>query len=256
MPRILLCVCVMLAVLSAPFSSQAAGERPDTPKRPNILLIVADDLGFTDLGSFGGEIDTPNLDRLALGGLRLSNFHTAPTCSPTRAMLLTGTDSHLAGLGNRAEVMAPSTISRLAAGRINPSSPIRRLTGRCRRRIRICKNIGVGTMRDTGHCKKNGWHKPLNKVLFLSRSNLPCRLMTNRWPGTHYLPGSTHSRQVRKTGCAPGRLENSENKVPLRQRGMAALSPGSGPRRDHRPIRIGVRQTQNHDGALAGLCQG
>ena len=71
--------------------------------RPNILLIVADDLAFTDLGAFGGEIHTPNLDALAKAGVRLSQFYVAPTCSPTRSMLLSGTDNHLAGLGNMAE---------------------------------------------------------------------------------------------------------------------------------------------------------
>ena len=69
-------------------------------ERPNFLIIVADDLGYSDLGSFGGEISTPNLDALAQEGVRLSNFHTAPTCSPTRAMMLSGADSHVAGLGN------------------------------------------------------------------------------------------------------------------------------------------------------------
>ncbi len=77
-------------------------------KRPNILLIVADDLGWSDIGSFGGEIATPNLDKLASSGLRLTNFHVAPTCSPTRSMLLTGTDSHLAGLGNMQEETGPN----------------------------------------------------------------------------------------------------------------------------------------------------
>lgn len=76
--------------------------------RPNILLIVADDLGYSDIGAFGGEIRTPNLDRLALAGVRLAGFHTAPTCSPTRAMLLTGTDNHLAGLGTMAELIRPN----------------------------------------------------------------------------------------------------------------------------------------------------
>jgi len=73
--------------------------------RPNFLIIVADDLGFSDLGAFGGEIKTPHLDALAFAGLRLSGFHSAPTCSPTRAMLLTGTDHHIAGLGTMAESM-------------------------------------------------------------------------------------------------------------------------------------------------------
>ncbi|MEM7078461.1 MAG: arylsulfatase [Pseudomonadota bacterium] len=69
--------------------------------RPNILVIVADDLGYTDLGSFGGEIQTPHLDGLARSGLRFTNFHAGPSCAPTRAMLMTGLDHHLAGMGSQ-----------------------------------------------------------------------------------------------------------------------------------------------------------
>jgi len=76
--------------------------------RPNILLIVVDDMGFADLGAFGGEIETPNLDRLANDGIRFTNFHTSTTCSPSRAMLLTGVDAHLSGLGNMLEELAPN----------------------------------------------------------------------------------------------------------------------------------------------------
>lgn len=76
--------------------------------RPNFLLIVADDLGFSDLGAFGGEIHTPYLDELAKQGVRFTSFHTAPTCSPTRSMLLTGTDNHIAGLGTMAEAQTPA----------------------------------------------------------------------------------------------------------------------------------------------------
>lgn len=72
-------------------------------KKPNIVLIVADDLGYSDLGCFGSEIATPNIDALAKHGLIFTNFYTAATCSPSRAMLLTGTDNHIAGLGNMAE---------------------------------------------------------------------------------------------------------------------------------------------------------
>ncbi len=75
--------------------------------RPNFLVIVADDLGFSDIGAFGGEIETPNLDRLAHAGIRLTDFHSAPACSPTRAMLLTGTDHHIAGIGTMLEVASP-----------------------------------------------------------------------------------------------------------------------------------------------------
>ena len=76
--------------------------------RPNILLIIADDLGFTDMSSFGSEIQTPNLDQLAYDGLRLTSFYTAPNCSPTRSMLMSGTDNHIAGLGNMFEELAPN----------------------------------------------------------------------------------------------------------------------------------------------------
>ncbi|MBN7795533.1 arylsulfatase [Parahaliea mediterranea] len=74
-------------------------------ERPNFLLILADDMGFSDVGAFGGEIATPHLDQLAASGLRMSNFHATPTCSPTRAELLTGVDHHLAGLANMAELI-------------------------------------------------------------------------------------------------------------------------------------------------------
>ena len=68
-------------------------------KRPNILLIVADDLGYSDIGAFGGEIDTPNLDGLAGQGVSFTNFHVTPGCATTRASLLTGVDHHLTGIG-------------------------------------------------------------------------------------------------------------------------------------------------------------
>lgn len=74
-------------------------------KRPNFLIIVADDLGFSDISPYGGEINTPNLERLAKDGIRMTSFHTASACSPTRSMLLSGTDNHIAGLGQMAEHM-------------------------------------------------------------------------------------------------------------------------------------------------------
>ncbi|MFA9565797.1 MAG: sulfatase-like hydrolase/transferase, partial [Acidimicrobiales bacterium] len=69
-------------------------ERPTPPEgAPNVIVMLADDLGYSDLGCFGGEIPTPNLDRLAQRGLRYTNFHVTPMCSPTRAALLTGINS-------------------------------------------------------------------------------------------------------------------------------------------------------------------
>lgn len=67
--------------------------------RPNILLILADDLGYSDIGPFGGEIATPNLDRLANAGKLLTNFQVHSVCTPSRAMLLTGANNHVAGIG-------------------------------------------------------------------------------------------------------------------------------------------------------------
>ena len=77
---------------------------PETPAAPpgapNIVVVVVDDMGFSDIGPFGSEIPTPNLDRLAGSGLRLTNYHTTPVCSPARAALLTGINPHRAGYGS------------------------------------------------------------------------------------------------------------------------------------------------------------
>ncbi|KAI1366861.1 alkaline-phosphatase-like protein [Xylaria arbuscula] len=74
-----------------------------TEKRPNFLIFLADDLGFSDIGPFGGEINTPNLDKLAKDSILFTDFHAAAACSPSRAMIMTGTDHHIAGLGNLIE---------------------------------------------------------------------------------------------------------------------------------------------------------
>jgi len=72
-------------------------------KRPNIILIIADDLGFSDLGCYGGEIETPNLDYLASNGLRFTQFYNTSRCCPSRASLLTGMYNHQAGIGEMTE---------------------------------------------------------------------------------------------------------------------------------------------------------
>jgi arylsulfatase len=84
-----------------------AGSEPDWPDRalaprgaPNVIVMLADDLGFSDLGCYGSEIDTPNLDGMADRGLRYTDFHVTPMCSPTRASLLTGLNSHRVGVGH------------------------------------------------------------------------------------------------------------------------------------------------------------
>jgi arylsulfatase len=76
-------------------------ERPPDDARPNLLLIVADDLGYADLGAYGGAIRTPNIDALALEGVLFTQFHAGPSCAPARAMLLTGNNNHVAGMGRQ-----------------------------------------------------------------------------------------------------------------------------------------------------------
>ncbi|HMO74376.1 MAG TPA: arylsulfatase [Sphingopyxis sp.] len=102
------------ALVPGPVAARADQTTDTASGRPNYLVIVADDLGWSDLGSFGGEIETPHLDALALAGIRFTGFHTAPACSPTRAMLMSGVDSHQAGLGTMAELADDAT--RGAAG--------------------------------------------------------------------------------------------------------------------------------------------
>ncbi len=86
-------LCLFVAFVGCSTES----EQPDS--RPNLLLIVADDMGYSDIGPFGSEIATPNLDMLAAEGLVMTNFKVGPTCSPTRSMLYSGTDNHRNGLG-------------------------------------------------------------------------------------------------------------------------------------------------------------
>jgi arylsulfatase A-like enzyme len=76
-------------------------------RRPNLLVVVVDDMGWSDLRAFGGEADTPHLDALTARGVRLTNFHTSPVCSTTRAMLMTGCDHHEVGLGCMEEIITP-----------------------------------------------------------------------------------------------------------------------------------------------------
>ena len=92
--------------LSAPIAAQP------TRKAPNFVILLADDWGFTDVGAFGGEMATPNLDALAANGVRFSNFHVAGSCSPTRAMLQTGVINHRAGLGNMPETIPPEHLGK------------------------------------------------------------------------------------------------------------------------------------------------
>jgi arylsulfatase A-like enzyme len=99
---------ILIASLVAALGVPAIASAADAPRRPNIVIILGDDMGFADMGAFGSEIKTPNLDSLASAGVRFANFYTHASCSPTRSMLLTGVDTHLNGLGNMDEWTAPN----------------------------------------------------------------------------------------------------------------------------------------------------
>lgn len=88
-----------LALTGAMATSALLAGPPVPPPRPNIVVILADDMGYGDLGCYGSEIHTPNLDRLAAEGLRFSQFYTTPKCFPSRASLLTGLYPHQVGMG-------------------------------------------------------------------------------------------------------------------------------------------------------------
>jgi arylsulfatase A-like enzyme len=85
-----------------------SGNAAAQQEKPNILLVVVDDMGYSDIGAFGSEIATPTIDALADAGIKMTNFYVGPTCSPTRSMLMSGNDNHVAGLGNMNEALTPN----------------------------------------------------------------------------------------------------------------------------------------------------
>jgi arylsulfatase A-like enzyme len=99
LPRLALAALACATLLTACMQRGGGGAATVAAQRPNILYILADDLGYADIGIFGSEIPTPNLDELARKGLLLTDFYASMTCSPTRSMLMSGTDNHQAGLG-------------------------------------------------------------------------------------------------------------------------------------------------------------
>jgi len=102
-------VALTLALTASLLASAAIA---DGDGRPNVVLVVVDDAGYTDFGAYGSEIATPTIDALAAGGARFSNFHASPMCAPSRAMLLTGLDSHTAGVANLPETVPPEHVGR------------------------------------------------------------------------------------------------------------------------------------------------
>jgi arylsulfatase len=120
--KILRAALASAAMLAAPVAGKAASLPPPAPAavaaRPNIVIILLDDMGFSDFGCYGGEIPTPNIDALAKTGIRFTQFYNSARCSPSRAALLTGLNPHQAGMGYLAGLKVPD--SRGTQGRLLP----------------------------------------------------------------------------------------------------------------------------------------
>lgn len=106
------CASALLTAVVGCTSSPSGENAPPSPvaqsqEQPNVLMILLDDLGYTDLGAYGGEADTPHLDQLTQEATQFTNFHAYPLCAPTRAALLTGQDPHRVGLGSMEDVTPP-----------------------------------------------------------------------------------------------------------------------------------------------------
>jgi arylsulfatase len=116
-PLAVLATTAAVASVVAPGAFRAAAQ---TDPRPNIILILVDDMGWSDIGPYGGEIPTPHLDALAAGGVRFTQFYSTPRCSPTRASLLTGLYPHQAGMGHLDTVIRKGSVG--TTGRLNDRS--------------------------------------------------------------------------------------------------------------------------------------
>ena len=117
-PREVLTLLALMLSVCVTFGAASAAERP------NILVILADDMGYSDISPYGSEIYTPSIAQLANQGLMFTNFHVAAYCAPTRSMLMTGADNHVVGLGNMIELAADNQVGRPGyEGHLNGRAP-------------------------------------------------------------------------------------------------------------------------------------
>ena len=117
-PAVLVAAVAAIAIAGGAVAARSVAAQVDA--RPNIIVILVDDMGWSDIGSYGGEIPTPNLDALAARGVRFTQFYSTPRCSPTRASLLTGLYPHQAGMGHLDTVIRPGSSG--TTGRLNDRS--------------------------------------------------------------------------------------------------------------------------------------
>src|SRR5688572_6731641 len=110
----------VVALGTIPLGALRQTPAPRADARPNIVVVLVDDMGWSDIGSYGSEIPTPNLDALAVRGARFTQFYSTPRCSPTRASLLTGVYPHQAGMGHLEDVVRRGSAG--TTGRLNDRS--------------------------------------------------------------------------------------------------------------------------------------
>ena len=158
----------------------------DNALRPNIILIMADDMGFSDIGCYGGEIQTPNLDQLAEDGLRYTQFYNTARCCPTRASLMTGLYAHQTGMG----AMTRPTPLRGYQGHINRN---------CVTIAEVLKQTGYATF------MSGKWHltEDKNKLVTGSKHNWPRQRGFDRFFGTIAGAGSFYTPQTLTLDNAP-----------------------------------------------------
>ena len=111
-------VVILSYVLFLPHAAWQVAHAQSDAARPNVLIIMADDVGYMDFGAYGGEAATPAIDAIAARGIKMSRYYTSPQCGPSRAMLLTGADNHEVGMA-----MIPETLP--DAARADPAYAMR-----------------------------------------------------------------------------------------------------------------------------------
>jgi arylsulfatase A-like enzyme len=166
--------------------------------RPNVVVVLVDDMGWSDIGTYGGEIPTPNLDALARGGVRFTQFYATPRCSPTRASLLTGLYPHQAGMGHLDNVVRPGS-----------SGTTGRLSDRSVTIAEVLRAAGyVTAMSGKWHLgQDNGsppWQRGFDRVLSLraggmySQPELPRRRRCADRPGSRAALPRRHAHAARR----------------------------------------------------------
>lgn len=176
----------MTRFLSVFFCWASLAMAGDKALRPNIILIMADDMGFSDIGCYGGEIQTPNLDQLAEDGLRYTQFYNTARCCPTRASLMTGLYAHQTGMG----AMTRPTPLRGYQGHINRN---------CVTIAEVLKQAGYATF------MSGKWHltEDKNKLVTGSKHNWPRQRGFDRFFGTIAGAGSFYTPQTLTLNNAP-----------------------------------------------------